>query len=130
MFHVPAGWFPNWYVLDTKHPVEAIACNNDIHEPLLRALTAIKDGHMEKMLHTFDGCFNIRMVRGTDNAPSAHAYGLAIDLNAADNGLGNTKGGIYDYPVTFVKAFTDQGFDWGGNFHSRKDPMHFSYCWE
>ncbi len=129
MFAVPAGWFPNWFVIGTKHPVEHIALNKDLHDPLLKALTAVKDNSLGDLLHTFDGCFNIRMVRGTNNAPSAHAYACALDLNADSNGLGQTEGGFYQHPG-FVKCFTDQGFDWGGNFHSRKDPMHFSYCWE
>lgn len=129
MFLIPEGWFPNWYVLSTKFPVHAIAANLDMHGPLLEALTKVRAKNLGGLLHTFDGCFNIRMVRGTLNSPSAHAYGLAIDLNAASNGLGVTHGGFFDHPE-FVKCFVEAGFSWGGNFKSRKDAMHFSYCWE
>lgn len=129
MLPIPLGMFPSWFVLDTGHPVHAIACNSDMHAPLLSALTSVHAKGLAGLLHTFDGCFNIRMVRGTNNAFSAHSYGLAIDLNAGTNVLAQTHGGFYDRPE-FVKCFTDQGFDWGGNFHGRKDPMHFSYCWE
>jgi hypothetical protein len=129
MFEIPHGWFPHWHVLETKYPVEHIALNKDLHEPFTRALTRIKNGGMGELLKTFDGCLNIRMVRGTNSSPSAHAYGLALDLNASENGLGQTNGGFFFHPE-FVKCFTDQGFAWGGSFHSRKDPMHFSYCWE
>lgn len=129
MLEIPKEWFPDWHVLDTKHPVEAIFCNNDIHDPLMKALKAIHDGGMGKMLHTYDGCFNIRMVRGTNNSPSTHSYGLALDLNANENQLGASKGGFYLHPE-FVECFKTQGFDWGGDFHSRKDAMHFSWCWE
>ena len=70
-------------------------------------------------LKTFDGCFNIRKKRGLGSM-SLHAWGLAIDVNAAWNGLNVT-------PVLsagFVKCFTDAGFEWGGTW-TRKDGMHF-----
>jgi hypothetical protein len=91
------------------------------------ALSALANCGMSGELETMDGCFNIRMVRG-DFVMSAHSYGLAIDINAAKNKLGQTSGGFFDLPE-FVKCFKDQGFDWGGEF-TRPDPMHFSYCWE
>lgn len=127
MFNVPQGWFPNWHV-DGKL-VTHIALNKDVHGPLLAALTSVKDKGLGGLLQTFDGCFNIRMVRGTSASPSLHSYALALDINADHNPLGATHGGFYDHPE-FVKCFTDAGFDWGGNFHNRKDPMHFSYGWE
>lgn len=129
ILQIPPGMFPKWYVLNTRMPVKHIACNYDIAPPLMRALQAISEGNLQDQLETFDGCFNIRLVRGSSHAMSAHSYGLAIDLNADDNELGQTEGGFYKSPE-FVKCFTDQGFDWGGSFHSRKDPMHFSYAWE
>lgn len=129
LFSVPIGMFPSWRVLDTAHVVDHIAINKDIHAPLLAALNSVSTKGLASLLHTFDGCFNIRMVRGTNASPSCHAYALAIDLNASLNPLGATHGGFYDHP-DFVKCFTDQGFDWGGNFHGRKDPMHYSFAWE
>ena len=51
---------------------------------------------------------------------SLHSWGIAIDVNAAWNGLDKT-------PVLsagFVKCFTDAGFDWGGRW-TRKDGMDF-----
>lgn len=126
---IPAEWFPSWHVLDSKAQVRHIACNLDIHMPLLAALKSVHERGLGDLLKTFDGCFNIRMVRGSTAAVSAHSYGLALDINASENGLGQTHGGFYNH-LDFVKCFTEQGFAWGGNFHGRKDPMHFSYCWE
>lgn len=119
---------PNWKVLDTQISVTHIACNRDMHGPLMNALASLAHLGLGGLLKTFDGAFDVRPVRGMA-AMSTHAYGLGIDLNAADNPLGATKGGFYEMPE-FVKCFTEQGFDWGGNFHARKDPMHFSYAWE
>jgi hypothetical protein len=129
IFQVPTGWFPSWHVVGTTHPVEHIALNKDLHTPLLNALTAVHNKGLGGLLLTFDGCFNIRMVRGSAASPSTHSYGLALDINADSNPLAATKGGFYNHP-DFVKCFTDQGFDWGGHWVHRKDPMHFSYAWE
>lgn len=128
MFQVPDGWFPNWHVMDTGHVVSRVACNVDMHTPLRAALKKVKDLRLEACLKTYDGCFNIRRVRGSAHV-SCHAYGLAIDLNAATNPLAGLHGDLSIHP-DFVKCFTDEGFDWGGNFKSRKDQMHFSYAWE
>lgn len=122
---IPPELAGKWCVFgDPRAIVKRIYCNKDMHAPLIAALKAVKDRGLQAELKTFDGCFNIRAVRG-NNSLSSHAYGLAIDLNAKENGLG----AVPKLSAAFVKCFTDQGFDWGGNF-SRKDGMHFSYCWE
>jgi hypothetical protein len=51
---------------------------------------------------------------------SLHSWGLAIDVNAFENGLNQTP----KLSAGFVKCFTDAGFDWGGTWQ-RKDGMHF-----
>jgi hypothetical protein len=71
-------------------------------------------------LKTFDGCFNIRKQRGAASQ-SLHSWGIAIDVNAAWNGLGKATS---TYQHGFVKCFTDAGFDWGGTW-KRLDGMHF-----
>lgn len=127
MLDIPAGWFPNWKVLDSQIPVTHIACNIDIHQPLMAALTALKVRGMAHLLRTYDGCLNVRPVRGS-NLMSTHAYGLGLDINASTNPMSPVL--HTDMSQDFVHCFTEQGFAWGGNFHSRKDPMHYSYAWE
>lgn len=129
MLHVDHLLFPNWKVLGTDHLVSVIYCNGDMAQALKDALHEISARGHGAHLHTFDGCFNIRMVRGSSDRPSTHSYGLGLDINASENPLGSTAGGLYDHPE-IVKCFKAQGFDWGGEFKHRKDPMHFSWGWE
>lgn len=75
-----------------------------------------------KHVKTYDGCCVIRPVRGS-TSESLHAWGLAIDLNAAENELG-TAGNM---DAGIIAAFKAHGFFWGGDFQHRKDPMHFEY---
>lgn len=94
-------------------------CNKDIIAPLSLAFKNLIDRGFVNELKTFDGCFNIRKQRGA-NSQSLHSWGVAIDVNAAWNGLGKEP----TLSAGFVKCFTDAGFDWGGIWQ-RKDGMHF-----
>jgi hypothetical protein len=96
-----------------------IYCNRDLVQPLANAFQElIRTGHVNE-LKTWDGCFNIRKKRGLTSM-SLHSWGIAVDMNAFENGLGQTP----KLSPGFVKCFTDNGFDWGGNW-TRKDGMHF-----
>ena len=97
-----------------------IYCNKDLVLPLQQALQSLIVTGRVTELKTWDGCFNIRKKRGLSSM-SLHSWGLAIDVNAAWNGLGK-KSTLSD---EFVKCFTDAGFAWGGNWKGRSDPMHF-----
>jgi hypothetical protein len=97
-----------------------IYCNRDIILPLQAAFCELHaTGHI-KELKTWDGCFNIRKQRGSLSKLSLHSWGIAIDVNAAWNGLGKQP----TLSQGFVKCFTDNGFTWGGNW-KRLDGMHF-----
>lgn len=105
-------------------PCERIFCNTDMHEPLFEAFDNVLTAGCESELKTFDGCYNVRYVRGSSSVLSLHSYAIAVDLNAATNPLG----GMSSWSDAFVRCFTDVGFTWGGDFKARKDPMHFQWC--
>jgi hypothetical protein len=96
-----------------------IYCNRDMIEPLSKAFHNLIQRGLVSELKTWDGCFNIRKKRGLSSM-SLHSWGIAIDVNAFENGLNQTP----KLSPEFVKCFTDAGFDWGGTW-KRKDPMHF-----
>ena len=94
-------------------------CNKDTVKPLAEAFMNLIGRGFVNELKTFDGCFNIRKQRGA-SSQSLHSWGVAIDVNAAWNGLGK----VPQLSPGFVKCFTDAGFDWGGLW-KRLDGMHF-----
>jgi hypothetical protein len=116
---------PNMVLWDVPTELEIgvipkrIYCNKDLVRPLGQAFKNLIQTGKVSELKTWDGCFNIRKKRGATSM-SLHSWGIAVDVNAFENGLG-------DEPVLskeFVKCFTDAGFDWGGTW-KRKDGMHF-----
>jgi hypothetical protein len=98
---------------------DKIYCNKDMVKPLLSAICELHATGYIKELKTWDGCFNIRKKRGLASS-SLHSWGIAIDVNAATNGLNKNP----SLSPGFVKCFTNNGFEWGGTWR-RKDGMHF-----
>lgn len=108
---------------ESRKPVEHIFSNIDMHKPLLDAFQLVINRALAQELKTFDGCYNVRYVRGRDGIYSIHSWGIAIDLNAADNPLAGSS----SWSPEFVDCFKSVGFTWGGEF-KRPDPMHFQWA--
>ena len=58
---------------------------------------------------------------------SYHTVGAAIDINSDTNPYRADNVLVTDMPEWFVKAWTDAGWCWGGDWRDLKDPMHFSW---
>lgn len=69
-----------------------------------------------------DWSYANRAIRGR-NSPSNHSWGLAVDINAQDFPLGSSK----RLPQWLVDLWKAHGFDYGGDWSGRKDPMHFEF---
>lgn len=121
----PSQSNPNMILWDVPAHLEIgvipkrIYCNKDLVKPLEAAFKALIDTGRVTELKTWDGCFNIRKKRGLSSM-SLHSWGIAIDVNAFENGLGKQP----KLNPEFVKCFTDNGFIWGGTWR-RLDGMHF-----
>jgi hypothetical protein len=96
-----------------------IYCNKDLVAPLAAAFKALISTGCVNELKTWDGCFNIRKMRGLTSM-SLHSWAIAVDVNAFENGLNQAP----KLSKEFVECFTENGFDWGGTW-KRKDGMHF-----
>lgn len=110
---------PSVYVDANNKVPYRVWCNKDMVVPLENAFKNLLERDLLSELHTWNGCFNIRAIRGS-TAMSLHSWGIAFDVNAADNALGAEP----TLSKAFVDAVCEAGFDWGGLF-TRKDGMHF-----
>jgi hypothetical protein len=106
----------------------------NLHERVLPALEMVSANlaaeaangnvYSVRSAHTFG--FNARTVSGVYSI-SNHGLGTAIDVNSTTNPYRGDNVLITDMPAWFVKAWTDAGFCWGGDWINVKDPMHFSW---
>jgi hypothetical protein len=125
---VALAWLPKTW----GHSIRITSLNDaDQH---LRAVSAEIDALPEKIkraAYPIAGTYNCRAVADTGQ-PSAHGYGIAIDLNTAvsDYWYWQPHGGPIAYrnrmPAEIVAIFEKHGFIWGGKwFHF--DTMHFEF---
>ena len=103
-------------------PKKKIFIHKDFRTRLLDAFSALELDRLHTEIKTFDGCFNIRLVRGSKSVLSIHSWACAMDLNAAENPLG----GAGKWSTGFINTMESCGIFCGQNFHGRKDPMHFA----
>lgn len=100
--------------------------NKVLEAPCMAALRAVAAKGLAQELCTFDGCFNIRPPKAGGMRYSMHAYGLALDLNAAQNAFGAKP----RFSEAFVACFAANGFEWGGLWSPPGvDGMHFQIVW-
>jgi hypothetical protein len=85
---------------------------------------AIANSGLQDQVQNYDGIFQMREIRGENGSPSTHSWGIAIDLEPEKYPLGSSN----RFSSEVIKIFSDRGFSYGGDFASRKDPMHFQYC--
>ncbi|SIT01340.1 D-alanyl-D-alanine carboxypeptidase [Roseivivax lentus] len=70
------------------------------------------------------GSLCVRLIRGSASAASAHAYGLAVDLNIDGELDGFADGRTQLGLILLAEFFNKAGWIWGAGF-SREDSMHF-----
>ena len=116
--------FPLTLSWDHSRRVERITCHKLIVSILDKVFESILRAGLQSSIASFGGCYSFRLQRlGT--RLSAHAWGIAIDLNPESNQQGTA--GYMDQKI--VELFADAGFVWGGGWQGRRrDPMHFQFC--
>lgn len=69
-----------------------------------------------------DWSYANRPIRGK-RTPSNHSRGLAVDIDATQFPMGSKK----RLPQWIVDLWKAHGFDYGGDWKGRADPMHFEF---
>ena len=96
---------PKWATKHIKTIPQKIYCNTELPIMLETSFHNILEGGLEKEVKTWDGCFQVRPIRGYEKKVrdfikkgefkkamiymSTHSWGFGIDINAAWNGFGS-----------------------------------------
>lgn len=118
---------PRWVhaaIADWRVPVlGAVRCHRNVLPQLYYAMREIEQRGLASLIHSYDGCYVPRFQRLDGDVLSAHAYGIAIDLNASRSPQGTTPA-IDSRVVSIMERW---GFAWGGRFEV-PDGMHFEFA--
>jgi len=129
------GWGQGWPVNRSADMVTVRARRSDTPFTVHRDIAPIIDYLVNEVerrgypLHRQgqvrdDWSYANRAIRGSTSTPSNHSWGLAIDIDATQYPLG-TRTRLPEWIVTLFKA---HGFDYGGDWNRRPDPMHFEFA--
>jgi len=103
-----------------------VRCHKKIAGILASVFDDIHADGMSQHIKSYDGGYVYRKKRSSGSAWSTHAWGIAVDINAAWNPMtskGNPK--ISGDQSILAPYFEKHGFYWGAHFN---DAMHFQYC--
>jgi hypothetical protein len=87
----------------------------------------IENASLLEDITSYGGTYVFRFIRGSTKTLSNHAFGVAIDFNMKENGLGK-RPALLGEPGTLRRVaviFEKWGFFWGGWYRNRRDGMHF-----
>ena len=129
---------------DNQMHVGEMVCNKQIAERVVNILRQLFDA--KQMRDNNSSCFCYRAIAGSTKL-SKHARGLAIDINTLynpyyrdlDDGTRFIQPATaeaycdrsWDFPYKIdhedlcFRLFTEAGFEWGGDWTTRKDYQHF-----
>jgi len=118
-----AAWVRSYIRTETVPIIGSVTCNKVMVVQLRAALEEVVQRGLADRIHPgeYGGCYYPRYIAyDPANGLSLHTWGIAVDLNVAENQRGTV--GAMDRQV--VAIFKKWGFAWGGDWHYT-DPMHF-----
>jgi len=120
---VEPGWVTNNIVEATVPLLGTITCHRKF-VPLIRgAMRELVDLGLGDLVQSYAGCYAARHTLGVPSASlSHHSWGIAIDINAADNPFGAEP----TQDMRLVRVMERWGMIWGGRFIV-PDGHHFEF---
>ena len=115
--------FMRRHIVTRRVPIlGTVTCHRAMFRPLRAALGSLARRGLSRLVDAGDyaGCYAPRRIQARGQL-SLHAWGVAIDINAAANPfLGRSR-----QDRRLVRTMRRHGFTWGGDWPTRPDPMHF-----
>ena len=115
--------FVRRHIVTRRVPIlGSVTCHRAMIGPLRAALGELARRGLSRLVNPGDyaGCHAPRRIQPRGQL-SLHAWGVAIDLNAAANPfMGRSR-----QDRRLVRTMQRHGFTWGGEWPTRPDPMHF-----
>lgn len=115
-------WLANVINTGTGKPLQRVLINSQFKQKLITAFRNLEKAGVHAEIHTWDGCYNQRSVRGM-HTTSLHAWAMAVDLNAEKEKLAQEN---THWSGRFIAIMKAAGVFWGGEWTGRKDSMHFA----
>ena len=122
---IEPGWTERNIVTERVPILGDITCHRALFPQLKEALREVRRSSLSFVIDTsqYGGCFGPRFIgRVAGGRLSHHAWGIAIDINAADNAFGTRS----DLDPRLVQIMERYGFTWGGRWLV-PDGMHFEW---
>ena len=122
---IDPGWIERNIVRDRVPILGEIVCHKALFPQLKHALAELRRRGLSFLIDTsqYGGCYGPRFIgRVAGGRLSHHAWGIAIDINAADNAFGTRS----DLDQRLVEIMERSGFTWGGRWLV-PDGMHFEW---
>jgi hypothetical protein len=100
-----------------------ITCHRVLLPQLRNAMRDLQTNGLDFLVDQYSGCYNPRFISHDPSGRlSHHAWGIAVDINAAENQFGTRP----DQDPRLVDIMETWGFTWGGRWLV-PDGMHFEW---
>jgi hypothetical protein len=116
------------YAYDVTKSVGRVRAHRSLAEHLAETLVACLRAGVPLHRLKYGGCYQWRSKR-TSSELSLHTWGIAVDIEPAENPLGDEwKDDGTRLDLRVIATFKSFGWFWGGDFSRTKDPQHFQWA--
>jgi hypothetical protein len=123
LIEMDTAWREQNIRTETLPPLGEVTCHRLIFPQLRAALADIRNEGLSHTVTNYGGCYSARFInRVPGSRLSHHAWGIALDLNVAENAYSTSP----DIDRRLVNRFEEHGFTWGGDWLV-PDGMHFEW---